>query len=203
MHSDVEGAPIPNARQATPRVLAGSIAFGGPPGAPAPAINGPQCYEGEGCTGERPAYESKTAVLDQIAHNVRWVLIDNLHSVPEDCDQRNERWGWTADASVSAEGNFHQHWMPALYASWLREMRDVQLEPTASCEKAVGPQGDTNVHDGKTDCTGAIADRIPGGTPNSLPGDPSWMFAYVVTPFLFDLGLRVGLLGLGLGLGSS
>jgi len=28
------------------------------------------------------------AVLDQISHNVRWTLIDNLHSVPEDCDQR-------------------------------------------------------------------------------------------------------------------
>lgn len=39
-------------------------------------------------------------VLDQISHNVRWDLIDNLHSVPEDCDQRNERWGWMADASV-------------------------------------------------------------------------------------------------------
>ena len=44
----------------------------------------------------------------------RWDLIDNLHSVPEDCDQRNERWGWMADASVSAEANYQYHWMPAL-----------------------------------------------------------------------------------------
>ena len=33
-----------------------------------------------------------TKLFDQVLHNVRWTLIDNLHSVPEDCDQRNERY---------------------------------------------------------------------------------------------------------------
>ena len=46
------------------------------------------------CSAARPTNATAPAVLDQIAHNVRWGLIDNLHSVPEDCDQRNERWGW-------------------------------------------------------------------------------------------------------------
>ena len=53
-----------------------------------------RCYEGAGCSARRPTNATAPAVLDQIAHNVRWGLIDNLHSVPEDCDQRNERWGW-------------------------------------------------------------------------------------------------------------
>lgn len=179
VHSDVEGPPIPVDSQTTPRTLSGSIAFGGADNSSAPLIDGPLCYEGEGCTAPRPVDKAAaTAVLDQITHNVRWVLIDNLHSVPEDCDQRNERWGWTADASVSAEGNYYYHWIPAIYSSWLREMRDVQLEPSASCAQSIGAQGDSNVVNGKPNCTGAIADRIPGGTPNSLPGDPSWMFAY-------------------------
>ena len=87
VHSDVEAAPTTD--QSAPRRLAGSIAFGSANGkmdVPAPAVDGPLCYEGEGCSGSRPGLSSP-AVLDQISHNVRWTLIDNLHSVPEDCDQ--------------------------------------------------------------------------------------------------------------------
>jgi len=179
VHSDVEGAPIPMSKQSTPRALAGSIAFGHGSSMVAPAIDGASCYEGETCKGVLPA-DKQTAVLDQISHNVRWDLIDNLHSVPEDCDQRNERWGWMADASVSAEGNYNYHWTPALYTSWLNSMSDVQHEPSATCAVATGAQGDTNVDPAtkKPDCKGAVGDLTPGHTPAGLPGDPSWMFAF-------------------------
>eukprot|EP00040_Diaphanoeca_grandis_P012333 m.62571 g.62571 ORF g.62571 m.62571 type:complete len:1144 (-) comp23173_c0_seq2:336-3767(-) len=190
IHSDVEGKPQPMSMQNVPRVLAGSIAFSTSPqqGAVAPANDGPLCYEGEGCEGTRPVgAASNTSVLDQISHNVRWDLIDNLHSVPEDCDQRNERWGWMADASVSAEANYQYHWMPSLYTSWLTSMRDVQTEPSATCATAVGVQGDTNIVDGKPVCTGAVGDLTPGHTPAGLPGDPSWMFAY---PLVFSYQYR-------------
>ena len=83
-----------------------------------------------------------------------------------------------APASVSAEGNYYYHWLPALYTSWLEEMVDAQDDPSYSCTSAVGSQGDTNVVDGKPVCTGAVPDRTPGATPNHLPGDPSWMFAF-------------------------
>lgn len=85
VHSDVEAAPTTD--QSSPRRLAGSIAFGSQKDLPAPAVDGPLCYQGEGCSAARPD-PSSPAVLDQISHNVRWTLIDNLHSVPEDCDQR-------------------------------------------------------------------------------------------------------------------
>jgi len=179
VHSDVEAAPVA-ADSTAPRHLAGSIAFGA--AGPAPAADGTQCYEGEGCTATRPS-PTAPAVLDQISHNVRWTLIDNLHSVPEDCDQRNERWGWMADASVSAEGNFQYHWIGSLYTSWLTLMRDVQTEPDSKCAAAKGPGGDNNLVNGKPDCTGAVGDLTPGQTPAALPGDPSWMFAY---PLVFS-----------------
>ena len=188
MHSDVEGAPIPDAEQAHPRILAGSIAFGGSAGAAAPPIDGPLCWHGENCSATRPTgAAAKTAVLDQISHIVRWDLIDNLHSVPEDCDQRAERWGWMADASVSAEANYQYHWMPALYTSWLNSMHDEQEEPSHSCAAATGAQGDTNVVNGKPDCTGAVGDLTPGPTPARLPGDPSWMFAF---PLVYSYQFR-------------
>ena len=185
VHSDVEAAPTPLAEQTSPRRLAGSIAFGvfeGQAGEAAPAVNGPLCYEGEGCGAKRPS-PVEPAILDQIAHNVRWTLIDNLHSVPEDCDQRSERWGWMADASVSAEGNYQFHWIGSLYTSWLTSMRDVQTEPDARCSKAIGSAGDSNVVNGQPNCSGAVGDLTPGQTPALLPGDPSWMFAY---PLVFS-----------------
>jgi alpha-L-rhamnosidase len=107
--------------------------------------------------------------------------------VPEDCDQRNERWGWMADASVSAEGNYQFHWIGSLYTSWLTSMRDVQTEPGAGCAVAAGSAGDTNLVsvNGKLvpNCSGAVGDLTPGTTPAQLPGDPSWMFAY---PLVFS-----------------
>ena len=68
----------------------------------------------EACTTERHAArcmhivlrEMATTVpplLSSISNAVRETLISNLFSVPTDCPQRSERWGWMADASVSAE----------------------------------------------------------------------------------------------------
>lgn len=144
------------------------------------------------------AFGDAGSLLDGISHNVRWTLIDNLHSVPEDCDNRNERWGWMADASVSAEADVHYHWMPALYTSWLDSMQNVQDDPTASCAAVTGGDGDTNVVDGQADCAGAVADLTPGHTPTDKPGDPSWMFAYpLVYSYVFryygDAGLAARL----------
>jgi hypothetical protein len=174
VHSDVEGAPdTSDASQARPRRLAGAIAFGGGLSEPAPTIDGPNCYEGETCVATDRPTGTQPAVLDQISHNVRWTLIDNLHSVPEDCDQRNERWGWMADASVSSEGNYQYHWIGSLYTSWLTEMHDGQNDPDSRCIVATGSGGDTNVVDGKPNCTGAVYDRTPGETNEARPGDPS------------------------------
>ena len=118
---------------------------------------------------------------------MRWGLIDNLHSVPEDCDQRNERWGWMGDGSVSAESNHQFHWMPALYSGWLHSMRDVQTEPGADCSAVTGVAGDTNIVNIsgqlRANCSGAVAEIVPGSTPVAIPGDPSWMFGY---PLVFS-----------------
>lgn len=152
VHSDVEAVldGLPSVGDVEARTPTGRLRFGG----------------------------SDHGLLNNISHNVRWTLIDNLHSVPEDCDNRNERWGWMADASVSAEADVHYNWMPALYTSWLDSMRNVQTDPTANCAAATGADGDTNVVDGTPDCHGSVGDLTPGRTPADLPGDPSWMFAY-------------------------
>eukprot|EP00658_Telonema_sp_P-2_P008650 TRINITY_DN1326_c0_g1_i14.p1 TRINITY_DN1326_c0_g1~~TRINITY_DN1326_c0_g1_i14.p1 ORF type:complete len:749 (-),score=116.16 TRINITY_DN1326_c0_g1_i14:385-2631(-) len=179
VHSDIEASPDTESEgDVVPRVLAGAISMGTVSNGSAPSIDGPQCYEGEGCHAIQPT-NPEIAVLDQISHNVRWTLVDNLHSVPEDCDQRNERWGWMADASVSSEANFQYHWIGPLYSNWLDLMVDVQSEPQSNCYGVRGSHNDSNYdQDGKPECRGAVGDLTPGKTPADKPGDPSWMFAF-------------------------
>ena len=167
VHSDVESTALtPASARTVPRHTAGHILFGASPS----QTSFPQ--------------KSQVADLNQISQMARWTLINTLHSVPEDCDQRNERWGWQADASVSAEANFYYHDVGSLYTAWLRSIHDVQTGPAIGCMVAIGFDGDTNVVDGKQDCSGAVGDMAPGPIPPQgrgwvgLPGDPSWMLAY-------------------------
>jgi alpha-L-rhamnosidase len=69
-----------------------------------------------------------SASLNQLQSNLEWTQRDNLHSVPTDCNQRTERQGWMADASVSAETAHHNFAMKPFYRNWLRSIVDVQQD---------------------------------------------------------------------------
>ena len=70
-------------------------------------------------------FEEGTAapLLNQLQSNIEWTQRDNLHSVPTDCDQRTERQGWMADASVSAEQAYHNFAMGPFYRNWFQSVR--------------------------------------------------------------------------------
>ncbi len=95
---------------------------------------------------------SKT-LLNQIHKIIRWSDLTNLHSVPTDCDQRNERQGWMGDAQVSAEGMLLNFDMAAFYTNFLRDIRDVQ------------------------DPDGTITDTVPHRY-GRRPADPAWGTAF-------------------------
>ena len=131
------------------------------------------------------AVELGNPLLNSISSAVRETLISNLYSVPTDCPQRSERWGWMADGSLSAEANYLYHWPSKLYSSWLTLMQDVQDDPAAAvgCVLYRGTQGDNNEGaDGKANCSGSVGIITPGISPlageQALPGDPSWAVAY-------------------------
>jgi len=46
-------------------------------------------------------------ILNRLQKNIWWGQASNLMSVPTDCNQRDERLGWTADAQLSAEEALH------------------------------------------------------------------------------------------------
>ena len=56
----------------------------------------------------------------------------NLHGVPTDCPQRDERLGWLNDMTVRNEGALYGFRLYQLYAKWLRDIRDTQGKVTGA-----------------------------------------------------------------------
>ncbi len=91
--------------------------------------------------------------LNQIQKIAVWGIKTNLHSVPTDCDQRDERKGWMADAHLAAETALFNFDIAPVYRNFLRSIHDEQ------------------------DAQGAVPDTVPfaGG---GRVSDPAWGTAY-------------------------
>ena len=92
-------------------------------------------------------------VLNSLQKIIVWGQKTNLHGIPTDCCQRDERMGWLGDAQGTAEEAIHNFDMAAFYTNFLRNIRDVQDEK------------------------GTITDTVPHVW-GSRPADPAWGTAY-------------------------
>jgi len=99
-------------------------------------------------------------VLNSLQRIIVWGQKTNLHSVPTDCCQRDERMGWMGDAQGTAEEAIYNFDMAAFYANFLRDIRDVQDEK------------------------GTITDTVPHIW-GSRPADPAWGTAYPLIAWYF------------------
>ena len=99
------------------------------------------------------SFAASKPLLNQIHKIVRWSDLTNLHSIPTDCPQRNERMGWMGDAHVSAEGVMLNFDVAAFYTNFVRDIHDVQ------------------------DADGTVTDTVPLRY-GSRPADPAWGTAY-------------------------
>ena len=97
-------------------------------------------------------FASSKPILNQIQRLVLWGTKTNLHSIPTDCAQRDERMGWLADAHLASETAMLNFDMAAFYTNFLRSIRDSQ------------------------DSTGAVPDVVPATRRG--PADPAWGAAY-------------------------
>ena len=123
----------------------------GYPGAPKPGdVVGRVVHSAVASTG---AFAASTPILNDIQHLVYWGLRSNLHSVPTDCNQRDERMGWMADAHLAAESAIYNFDIAAFYTNFLRDIHDVQGSD------------------------GTVTDTVPHQF-GSRPADPAWGSAY-------------------------
>jgi alpha-L-rhamnosidase len=66
--------------------------------------------------------------LNQLQDNAVWGVRSNTHSIPEDCPQRDERFGWTGDAHISTRALLFNYDAVKFDEKWARDHNDVMAE---------------------------------------------------------------------------
>lgn len=97
-------------------------------------------------------------LINAIQHNIQWGQRSNMHSVPTDCPQRDERLGWMGDALIFMDT-----------ACWNMDWQGFMEKWT------------TDMTDSMTD-EGAFTDVAPAK--GWGPASPGWGDAGIVTPYV-------------------
>ncbi|MFB6140795.1 MAG: family 78 glycoside hydrolase catalytic domain [Halosimplex sp.] len=118
----------------------------------------------------RGEFDCSNDDLARVQHNAVWGLRGNTHSVPEDCPQRDERFGWTGDAQISTRSLLFNFDAVRFDEKWLRD------------------------HDDAASPMGYVPDVIPDKSPED-PADPTWSITRVMIPwYLYRHDGDVGIL---------
>ncbi|HPN35164.1 MAG TPA: family 78 glycoside hydrolase catalytic domain [bacterium] len=75
---------------------------------------------------ETGVFTCSNELINRIQHNISWGLTGNLHSVPTDCPQRDERLGWMGDAQVIAPTACFNRDMADFFRKWMQDIADCQ-----------------------------------------------------------------------------
>lgn len=67
-------------------------------------------------------------LLNRIAQVMWHTDACNMHSIPTDCCQRDERLGWTTDTTSRAEGCTYHFDVSSFFDKWVRDIMDTQDE---------------------------------------------------------------------------
>jgi len=106
----------------------------------------------------RGNFESDNELVNKIHQAIFWTETSNLHGVPTDCPQRNERMGWLNDLAARSEELIHTFDTARFLPKWMHDIADTQ------------------------DATGAIADTAPFHF-GARPADPVSV-CYALIPWL-------------------
>ena len=77
------------------------------------------------------SFECSNEVLNTVWRNAWWGIASNYKGMPIDCPQRDERMPWLGDRVAGALGESFLFDTHALYAKWMRDIREAQREDGA------------------------------------------------------------------------
>ena len=77
-------------------------------------------------------FNSSVPLLDRIHDAVIWTEMSNLHGVPTDCPQRDERMGWLNDMAARSEELVHNFDVARFLPKWMDDIADAQDERTGA-----------------------------------------------------------------------
>ncbi len=78
------------------------------------------------------AFACSNPLFNRIHQMVRWTEGSNLHSVPTDCPQRDERMGWLNDMAARSEEAIYNFGLARLLAKWTADIGDEQDPQTGA-----------------------------------------------------------------------
>jgi alpha-L-rhamnosidase len=70
------------------------------------------------------SFECSNPKLNQLFSNILWTQRNNMHSIPTDCPQRDERCGWLGDAQVFSQNSIFNMNMAGFFTKFVKDMRD-------------------------------------------------------------------------------
>lgn len=96
------------------------------PGKPTVAdFDGRVVYDEMAVSGQ---FETSNSTINHIYKNAYWGIRGNYRGMPTDCPQRDERMGWLGDRAVGSHGESFIFDNNNLYAKWLDDIEQAQLE---------------------------------------------------------------------------
>lgn len=87
-------------------------------------------------------FECSHSLINRLYLNSLWSARDNFLSVPTDCPQRGERFGWAGDAQIFARTGSYMMDVNAFYQKYLMDIRDTSTDNRIIADVApasVGP----------------------------------------------------------------
>ncbi|NOX55408.1 MAG: family 78 glycoside hydrolase catalytic domain, partial [Planctomycetes bacterium] len=100
-------------------------------------------------------FECSNPLLNRILKNVRWGQRSNMHSVPTDCPQRDERLGWMGDAQAFAPTSIWNMDMALFFTKWMRDILEAQ-QPDGAVPGVCPNVGDWVIGPGRSAWADAI-----------------------------------------------
>eukprot|EP00040_Diaphanoeca_grandis_P031770 m.190577 g.190577 ORF g.190577 m.190577 type:complete len:1125 (-) comp32410_c0_seq1:45-3419(-) len=109
------------------------LTFPGSPAQPPPSLNTIEVAYARSAMAQTGQLTVSNPLLQQVHNNIVWGQASNLMMVPTDCDQRDERYGWTGDAAITADEATQNFDMGAFYHNWLRMVDDSSQNGAVPC----------------------------------------------------------------------
>jgi Alpha-L-rhamnosidase N-terminal domain./Bacterial alpha-L-rhamnosidase. len=87
---------------------------------------------------ETSSFQSSNSLINQFYSNALWSWRANIMSIPTDCPQRNERWGWTGDAQIFCRTGSYFSDTNQFFTKYSQDLRDTQTSAGAYTDVAPG-----------------------------------------------------------------
>ncbi len=97
---------------------------------------------------EAGTFSSSEPMLNKLWENILWTQRGNMHSIPTDCPQRDERMGWMGDIQIFAQTGIFNFDMAAFFNKWMRDVRDAQADDGRFADFSPHPFGKNKIFTG-------------------------------------------------------